>query len=86
LDDRRYGFEVAVVGSYSDIVFGLLRLLGFDYRPQVADLPDAKLWRIDADADYGPLSAAARARSTWDGCASTGRTCRASWLPSTSVR
>jgi TnpA family transposase len=30
-------------GSYSDIVFGLLRLLGFDYRPQLADLPDAKL-------------------------------------------
>jgi TnpA family transposase len=49
-------------GSYSDIVFGLLALLGFDYRPQLADLPDAKLWRIDADADYGPLDAAARGR------------------------
>ena len=34
-------------GSYSDIVFGLITLLGFDYRPQLADLPDAKLWRID---------------------------------------
>lgn len=30
-------------GSYSDVVFGLLTLLGFDYRPQLADLPDAKL-------------------------------------------
>jgi TnpA family transposase len=33
-------------GSYSDIVFALITLLGFDYRPQLADLPDAKLWRI----------------------------------------
>ncbi len=49
-------------GSYSDIVFGLLRLLGFDYRPQLADLPDAKLWRIDQAADYGPLAAAARGK------------------------
>lgn len=56
--------EVTVTdtGSYSDIVFGLLQLLGFDYRPQLADLPDAKLWRIDPDVDYGQLSAAARGR------------------------
>lgn len=49
-------------GSYSDIVFGLVTLLGFDYRPQLADLPDAKLWRIDLAADYGPLNTAARGR------------------------
>ena len=49
-------------GSYSDVVFGLLTLLGFDYRPQLADLPDAKLWRIDQGADYGPLTATARGR------------------------
>ena len=36
-------------GSYSDVVFGILTLLGFDYRPVLADLPDAKLWRIDID-------------------------------------
>ena len=53
---------VTDTGSYSDIVFGLLQLLGFDYRPQFADLPDAKLWRIDLDADYGQLTAAARGR------------------------
>ncbi|MEJ7787573.1 MAG: Tn3 family transposase, partial [Solirubrobacteraceae bacterium] len=33
-------------GSYSDIVFALITLLGFDYRPRLTDLPDAKLWRI----------------------------------------
>jgi len=43
-------------GSYSDIVFALITLLGFDYRPQLADLPDAKLWRILVGADYGPLN------------------------------
>jgi TnpA family transposase len=49
-------------GSYSDIVFALITLLGFDYRPQLADLPDAKLWRILVGADYGPLNAAARGK------------------------
>lgn len=44
------------------MVFGLLRMLGFDYRPQLADLPDAKLWRIDPAADYGQLDQAARGR------------------------
>ena len=53
---------VGDTGTYSDMVFGLLRLLGREYRPQLADLPDAKLWRIDAAADYGPLDAAARGR------------------------
>ena len=49
-------------GSYSDIVFALITLLGFDYRPQLAELPDAKLWRIAIGADYGPLNAAARGK------------------------
>lgn len=47
-------------GSYSDIVFGIVTLLGFDYRPVLADLPDAKLWRIDRSADYGCLDKVAR--------------------------
>ncbi|WP_354191000.1 Tn3 family transposase [Arthrobacter sp. UYCu712] len=49
-------------GSYSDIVFGLVTLLGFDYRPVFADLPDAKLWRINRSADYGRLDRAARGK------------------------
>ena len=49
-------------GSYSDIVFAVLTLLGFDYRPVLADLPDAKLWRINPGADYGPLDRAARGK------------------------
>ncbi|WP_327151567.1 Tn3 family transposase [Nocardia sp. NBC_01329] len=53
-------------GSYSDIVFGLLHLLGRKYRPQLANLPDQRLWRIDTRADYGPLDAAARGRIDLD--------------------
>ena len=53
---------VTDAGSYSDITFGLLRLLGFEYRPQLADLPDAKLWRVEPAANYGPLNTAARGK------------------------
>jgi TnpA family transposase len=51
---------VADTGSYSDLVFGLSTLLGIEYRPEPADLPDQRTWRIDRDADYGPLNTAAR--------------------------
>ena len=53
---------VSDTGSYSDVVFGLLELLGISYRPALADLPDQKGWRFKADADYGPLSTFARGR------------------------
>jgi len=53
---------ISDAGAYSDIVFGLLHLLDFDYRPQPADLPDTKLWCIDGSADYGPLATATRGR------------------------
>jgi TnpA family transposase len=43
-------------------VFGIGTLLGFDYRPVLADVPDAKLWRINASADYGTLDKTARGR------------------------
>jgi TnpA family transposase len=53
---------VSDTGSYSDVVFGLLELLGISYRPALADLPDQKGWRIKPDADYGPLNTFARGR------------------------
>jgi TnpA family transposase len=53
---------VTDTGSYSDVVFGLLELLGISYRPALADLPDQKGWRLRADADYGPLNTFARGR------------------------
>ncbi len=59
---RRPEIIVADTGSYSDVVFGLVHLLGMEYRPALADLPDQKLWRVDPAADYGPLNTAARGR------------------------
>ncbi len=38
---------VTDTGSYSDVVLGLLELLGISYRPALADLPDQKGWRVD---------------------------------------
>jgi TnpA family transposase len=53
---------VTDTASYSDIVFGLLTLAGYTYAPQLADLPDQKMWRIDRTADYGAFQEAARGR------------------------
>ncbi len=59
---QRPGVIVADTGSYSDVVFGLLHLLGLQYRPALANLPDQRLWRIDPAADYGALNTAARGK------------------------
>ena len=44
-------------GAYSDIVFGLFRLLGYLFSPRLADIGGTRFWRIDPQADYGPLNA-----------------------------
>jgi TnpA family transposase len=59
---QRPGVLVADTGSYSDLVFGLASLLGIEYRPELADMPDRRTWRIDRDTDYRPLNTAARGR------------------------
>ncbi|HJS85802.1 MAG TPA: Tn3 family transposase, partial [Acetobacteraceae bacterium] len=53
---------VTDTASYSDIVFGLFRILGYQFSPRIADLTDTRFWRLDAGADYGPLNALARFR------------------------
>ena len=50
----------------SDVVFGLFWLLGFQFSPRLADLGDARFWRIDLDADYGPLNHISRHRVSTD--------------------
>jgi TnpA family transposase len=47
-------------GAYSDIVFGLFRLLCYRFCPRLADLGGARFWRIDREADYGELDELAR--------------------------
>jgi TnpA family transposase len=48
--------------GYSDLVFGLFWLLGYQFSPRLADLGEARFWRIDPQADYGVLNGLARQR------------------------
>jgi TnpA family transposase len=48
--------------SYSDIVFGLFAICGYQFSPRIADLTDTRLWRIDTATRYGPLDDLARHR------------------------
>ena len=44
----------------SDMIFGLFWLLGYQFFPRLADAGEAVFWRIDKNADYGPLDEIAR--------------------------
>jgi TnpA family transposase len=46
--------------GYSDLVFGLFRVLGYQFSPRIADLGGARLWRFDRDANYGRLDGISR--------------------------
>jgi len=50
--------------SYSDMVFGLFKMLGYRFSPRLRDLSDQRFWRADvpgeAAGDYGPLNVVAR--------------------------
>jgi TnpA family transposase len=46
----------------SDVVFGLFWLLGDQFSPRLADIGEARFWRLDAKADYGVVNTMARAR------------------------
>lgn len=48
--------------GYSDVVFGLFWLLGYQFSPRLADIGDARFWRIDPHALYGALNGLARHR------------------------
>jgi TnpA family transposase len=49
-------------GAYSDVVFGLFRLLGYRFCPRLADIGGTRFWRIDPKAYYGELNSLARQR------------------------
>ena len=46
--------------AYSDTVFGLFWLLGYQFSPRLADIGGAKLWCIDKGADEGPFTTITR--------------------------
>jgi TnpA family transposase len=48
--------------SYSDLVFGLFWLLGYQFSPRLADIGETRFWRVDETADYGTLNGIARHR------------------------
>lgn len=59
--------------GYSDIVFGLFWLLGYQFSPRLADTGEARFWRLDSNADYGVLDRIARQKvkehlieNSWD--------------------
>lgn len=41
--------------AYSDAIFGLFWLLGYQFCPRLADIGGTRIWRVDRDANYGPL-------------------------------
>lgn len=50
-------------GPYSDLVFGLFAICGYRFSPRIADISDARRWRFDLAADYGPLESVSRQRT-----------------------
>ena len=44
----------------SDMIFGFFWLLGYQFSPRLADAGESKFWRIDKNADYGPLNELAK--------------------------
>lgn len=46
--------------GYTDIVFGLFWLLGYQFSPRLADLGECRFWRIDREADYAGLNGISR--------------------------
>jgi len=57
---------MADTAGSSDVVFGLFWLLGYQFSPRLADIGEARFWRIDRAADYGLLNGLARHRLNTD--------------------
>lgn len=42
-------------GGYSDMIFSLFALLGYQFSPRIKDSGSSRLWRMNKEAYYGPL-------------------------------
>jgi TnpA family transposase len=49
-------------GAYTDTMFGIFHLLGYQFSPRLADIGGSRFWRVDQNADYGALNALAAQR------------------------
>lgn len=70
---QRPEMVITDTASYSDIVFGLFAICGYQFAPRIADITDTRLWRINTTASYGTLDQLprhtvrlARVREKWD--------------------
>jgi TnpA family transposase len=43
-------------GAYTDVIFGIFWLLGYQFSPRIADIGGSRFWRVDPKADYGALN------------------------------
>lgn len=51
---------MADTAGYTDIVFGLFWLLGYQFSPRLRDIGKTRFWRVDKKARYGLLNQVAR--------------------------
>ncbi len=49
-------------GAYTDTIFGIFHLLGYQFSPRLADIGGTRFWRVDGKADYGALDGLAAQR------------------------
>lgn len=49
-------------GAYTDTIFGIFHLLGYQFSPRLADIGGSRFWRVDGKADYGALDSLAAQR------------------------
>ena len=50
-------------GAYTDIMFGIFHLLGYQFSPRLADIGGARFWRVDPKAEYGALDGLSKHRA-----------------------
>lgn len=53
---------MADTAGYSDVIFGLFWLLGYQFSPRLADIGSARFWRMDQETHYGALEGIAHHR------------------------
>ena len=66
-------------GAYTDTIFGIFHLLGYQFSSRLADIGGTRCWRVDGKVDTAPWTSWLSSASTRRSSSSTERTCCA-WL------
>ena len=51
-------------GAYTDIMFGIFHLLGFQFSPRLADIGGSRFWRVDGEPITARSTRSRRSAST----------------------